>query len=460
MGDPYAVPNFLAYAMIVMWPILAMIIAKKRSDSDAAILLFLVPYLLLPVKTEIDFPVLPPIDKQTIVSLVAFYFFYVKKKTLVLMPGGFYRVLIIFLFLSPIATCLTNGEALYYGSVRIPSLGITELLNMLFSVFAKYYVPFVIGYCYVQTSDSQKNFVKYILIAGLIYSVPMLWEVRMSPQLHAQIYGFFPHDFSQSRRQGGFRPVVFLGHGLLVAIFAAFVLVAAVANWKEKLMEKRPKLVLGYVLVLLFLCKSWGPLLLGLLGALLLIVVPRGIFKKTLLVVSIAAFIYPMLRMEDIVPTKNITEFFGKYSEERAHSLQFRFDNEELLLAKAAEKPLFGWGIWGRSRVFDPKTGKDIAISDGFWVIIFGVFGWLGYLTVFGLLCLPLIQYALRHRDVSESGNISMLPYIATMLMINIIDLLPNSSNSQITFLMAGIIAGNLVQANVSKAKVREYGGI
>ena len=48
----------------------------------------------------------------------------------------------------------------------------------------------------------------------------MLVEVRLSPQINTWIYGFFQHDFIQMMRYGGFRPIVFLPHGLWVAFFA------------------------------------------------------------------------------------------------------------------------------------------------------------------------------------------------------------------------------------------------
>ena len=71
-----------------------------------------------------------------------------------------------------------------------------------------------------------------LVVAGLIYSLPMLFEVRMSPQLHTWIYGYFPHSFGQQMRDGGFRPVVFIGHGLGVAFFVMTTVVAAAAFWR------------------------------------------------------------------------------------------------------------------------------------------------------------------------------------------------------------------------------------
>lgn len=59
----------------------------------------------------------------------------------------------------------------------------------------------------------------------------MLYEVRLSPQLHRIFYGYFPHSFAQQVRGGGFRPVVFLQHGLWVAFFAMMMTVVTFALW-------------------------------------------------------------------------------------------------------------------------------------------------------------------------------------------------------------------------------------
>jgi hypothetical protein len=52
--------------------------------------------------------------------------------------------------------------------------------------------------------------------------------------LHTWVYGYFPHSFAQQLRYGGYRPVVFMGHGLLVALFAAIALISAVVMWQLK----------------------------------------------------------------------------------------------------------------------------------------------------------------------------------------------------------------------------------
>ena len=34
-------------------------------------------------------------------------------------------------------------------------------------------------------------------------------------------------------------------------------------------------------------------------------------------------------------------------------------------------RPIFGWGGWGRNRVYD-EMGNDMAVTDGYWIIFFG----------------------------------------------------------------------------------------
>src|SRR5256885_7505918 len=55
-------------------------------------------------------------------------------------------------------------------------------------------------------------------IAGVIYVPLCLFECAISPQLHFMTFGFYQHDFNQVIRMGGYRPMVFLQHGLAVGM--------------------------------------------------------------------------------------------------------------------------------------------------------------------------------------------------------------------------------------------------
>ena len=84
----------------------------------------------------------------------------------------------------------------------------------------------------------------------------------------------------------------------------------------------------------------------------------------------------------------------ASFSSDRSGSLEFRFDNEEKLLQHASNRFWFGWGRYGRNRVFDEDTGQDTTVTDGRWIITLGCFGFLGFLAEFGLLVLPIFAAA------------------------------------------------------------------
>ena len=73
--------------------------------------------------------------------------------------------------------------------------------------------PFYIGSRFLCSDKGRSELLKAFPVAALFYSLPMLLEVRISPQLHRWVYGYFPHSFVQQVRYGGYRPVSFLSTG-------------------------------------------------------------------------------------------------------------------------------------------------------------------------------------------------------------------------------------------------------
>ena len=64
-------------------------------------------------------------------------------------------------------------------------------------------LPFILGFRVLSEPASARRLVVALCGAMLAYSLPMLVEIRLSPQLNAWIYGFFPHEFQQTMRYGG-----------------------------------------------------------------------------------------------------------------------------------------------------------------------------------------------------------------------------------------------------------------
>ena len=60
------------------------------------------------------------------------------------------------------------------------------------------------------------------------------------------------------------------------------------------------------------------------------------------------------------------------------------------------ERPVWGWGGWGRNRVFD-TSGRDVSVTDGMWVIYLGVYGLVGLVAWTALLLLPSYLFLIRY---------------------------------------------------------------
>jgi hypothetical protein len=435
--------------MVIVWPLIAYRIFKKYNKDTALILLIIVPYLFLPLKTVIDFPALPPLTKTSIAAFITFFLFYRAEKNFKFLPESkVMRRLLILMFLFPLLTWWTNTDSQTYGSRFLKSLSFIDFQSTTVNHFSMYYLPLILGIKYLRTAESHKNFIKLIIITGLIYSIPTLYEAFFSPQLHSKIYGFFPHDWRQQIRQGGFRPVVFLGHGLLVAMFTCIFVFACITAFKQKLIVHRklnkPFFIALFSIFLLLSCKSLGVVVyaIAIIPCILLLKPKMQIHIATML--AVVVFLFPFLRAQGLVPVNTMTEYFMTIDSDRAYSLKYRFDNEDILLDKANVRPLFGWGTWGRNRVFDPETGSDLATTDGYWIIMFGTYGWFGYIALFGVLVWPIYIFKKVSNKVitKDKNEYAYTACLCLILAINLIDLLPNSSISQLTSLIAGAILG------------------
>jgi hypothetical protein len=192
----------------------------------------------------------------------------------------------------------------------------------------------------------------------------------------------------------------------------------------------------------LVLCKTLGALIYGLVGTVLIAFFkPKTQFRFATFLVTVS-LAYPLLRSLDLVPTSLAVEVAALVSQDRAQSLEFRFKNEDMLLKRAFERPMFGWGRYGRSRVYDSETGRDLSTTDGQWIIDIGEFGLLGFLTEFGLLAVCVYRAARAGTRMKTSEDKVYLAALALIVSFNLFDLIPNSTLIPWTWLMAGSLLG------------------
>ena len=403
-------------------------------------------FLLLPVRTGFDLPGIPNMDKTLIPNLAVLVWAVIfARHRVIVIPSNKVLVGLLLLFvLAPFFTMLNNQQPLRLSVSTLPGMTFYDAVSMLAEQIIKL-IPFLIGYSLLKTESDLRNILKALVLAALAYSILILWEVRMSPQLHTQLYGFFPHSFSQQVRAGGYRASVFLGHGLLVSIFVAMATVAAVGLWRSRTrVFNLPGIAYtAYLFAILILCKSFGALVLAVVIGLATYFLR---YRTIITILSISGLIlvtYPALRGAGLIPIDKIAEMSAEFSSDRAASLQTRIDNEEKLLEKLEQKPFFGWGSWGRGRIYQTDwSGKydiDMTVTDGTWIIIISIFGWAGYIASFGILAYPTAR-AFRHRNLFAKFPCYVV--LLGVLIVNLLDLLPNSSLTPITWLIAGALAG------------------
>ncbi|NJL30322.1 MAG: hypothetical protein HC898_01090 [Phycisphaerales bacterium] len=177
----------------------------------------------------------------------------------------------------------------------------------------------------------------------------------MSPQLHNMLYGFHQHNFLQQMRDGGFRPMVFMQHGLMVALWMAAATLAGLVLWRCGIMKQWAGLPMVVWVVLLglttVLCKSKNALALLMLAGLvgLIVIYVRSMARWVLLAMLLIPVGYITARMTGLLSSDIVLELAGGlFPAERVQSLGARLQQEDLFTIKAMQRPWFGWGGWNR----------------------------------------------------------------------------------------------------------------
>lgn len=454
------IPNQLAYLALYAWPLVTFAIFLFLPKQKAIVWAIILGYLFLPPAIAyIKLPSLPPFNKNnwpSIWTAVVYVLFYGLPKDVIPKHWAARLFLAIYIF-SPILTGMANSDEIRFGRAYIPGLTLRDALAVVADQFL-FALPLLIAHSALSDKNGLRELVMGIVGATLLYTPLMLIEVRLSPQINNWVYGFFQHSFEQMMRSGGFRPMVFLYHGLWVAMLASMAIMGLAGLYRSEL-NRRRKWILAAVLVYLFavlvLCKSLGALILALIAMPVILIVRR--WMVALFIAGVAGFvlIYPILKGSNVISTKAMVDTVSVISEERAASLEFRLVNEDIFLAHAQRRPLWGWGNYNRNRELDPVSGQALNVTDGQWVITISQFGWLGFIGEFALLTLPLI---LLVPHVIRSNEYAIPHYVLAamvMLALNIVDLIPNATLTQLTFLLAGALLG--FHANLPKRRV--FGG-
>lgn len=441
-----------AYVVLYGWPLVVAVLFRLYQLPLALAVAVVSGYLLLP-PLQLDLPMLPALGRSTIPALVAFFAVLIIVKTPHprVLPGWLPRkpvprIIVLILIASPAMTALTNSEPYILPGLILPGLRPWDIISMVGAVSLSA-LPLLLGRKLLAFPEEQRTLLIVMAIGGALFCFLALFEIRMSPQLNRIIYGFDAHSWVAAWRGGSFRPVVFFVNGLILAMFLSMATLAAVGMIRAA--EPRQKLFYVFLalwlLGTLLLTRSWGAIGITVLLAPMILFLARSQLLLVAAICSGIVILYPMLRGADLIPIDRVVEWAQDINPTRAHSLQYRVDNEDQLLDRASEKPLFGWGMWGRNHIYS-DAGDRLSVTDGYWIGTIGVGGWVRYVAEFGLLCLPAI-FAFFNRRRKELGLESVL--LLMILAANLIDLLPNAALGAITWLIAGAIWGRLETVEV-----------
>jgi hypothetical protein len=439
-------PNPIAFFALAMCPIFVAVMLSRLRTDRAIIWSLLLCYLFLPEPPAVfDLPMMPPLNKHNIPALTAFILLLWRNgNTQPLLPETpLGRTLILVFILSPVMTVLTNGSPVFFGQVGLPALGIKDAAALVLEQ-CLLILPFLLARQHLASGGAQRELLFALMVGGLIYTPLMLIEIRLSPQLNMWVYGYFQHFFGQTIRFGGYRPIVFLYHGIWVAFFLMTSVVAACALWRWPETRKRWKAGLAamYLLLVLVMAKSLGALIFVMLLVPLVLLLPSRTQVRVAVIIGSIALAYPILKGADLVPQEYLLSRAAAIDPDREGSLRFRFQNEDILLDRAYIKPVFGWGSWGRNHILDPVNGNILTVTDGLWIIYIGTYGWVGFIAAFGILLLPLWMVARQALRPDRTEPPPLVGPLCLLLAINVLDLIPNATLTPLTWLIAGALTG------------------
>lgn len=465
------------YFVMLVWPVVAIWLFRRYHPATALTLTVIGGYLIMPTRIAFNLPGFPAFDKFSAGAIAAligvavgFYGMSPRERGRILaglsdgmvLKGALPRSAVALLLLGMVivgnfGTVLSNGDPLVYERLTIPGNTLYDAVSQLATIGWSLIV-FILARKFLGHPGAHRRMLAALCVLGLIYFVAVAWEVRFSPQLSVHLYGVFPHSFLQHMRGSGFRPIVFLQHGLMVSIFMCCAALAALALWRDsrsrasQAESRRWLMVSGVLFLGLLLCKGMGAILIYLALAPVMILGRAGLRLSVAALIALVLLTYPALRTALSGALDALADYISQFNPTRADSFSFRLYYESLLLDRASERPLFGWGSWGRDRVRD-IWGNDISVSDGFWIITLGIFGWVGYIATMGLLALPGIVLALRKIRYQVSPTTAA---VALILAANLIDMIPNYGISPVTWLLAGALAGRLELGRLTQSALDE----
>ncbi len=428
---------WLATFALIVWLPVVFFLFEKYTVQKAIVFSFVAAWLFLP-PIQIELPGFPDWSKMTATVVSVSICTWLKASGQIHgLRFRWYDLPVLVYCLCPFAASITNNLGAYDG------------LSAVLDELMRWGLPYVIGRAFLANAAGNRQLALGMAVGGMLYVPFCLFEIRMSPMLKIWVFGFGNGravDFGF--RYGGYRPMVFLSTGLELGWWMCCATLAAFMLWKSGAVKRLygypmavPTAILAVVTVA---CKSTGALLQIMVGF-LLIYFTKWTGKSVLVwaLMAIGPF-YCATRPSGLFTGEQVVSTASSlFGADRAQSLEYRFEQEEILMRSALQRPLLGWA---RSGGFNPPdaSGKT-AITDGLWIIVFGWMGLVGLAALNLMLLIPTALFLIRFRPKTWfDPDVAPATTLAIILPLFMVDNLSNAMLNPIYAIAMGAVAGYL----------------
>lgn len=381
--------TLFAHVMLLGWVPLVLLLFALLPSRTAVVVSLVGAWLFLPM-SGYPIPAFPDYTKLTATTLGVLLGTIIFDGTRILrfrpsildVPAAVWCVV-------PVASSVSGGYGLYDG------------LSVTMSQLVIWGLPYLIGRLYFNDLAGLKELAVGLFIGGVVYTPLVLFEVRMSPQLHTWLYGFHQHDFVQSKRGGGWRPTVFMQHGLAVGMQMTVSALLGVWLWitgATRTIRGIPMMWLVLpTLVAALLCKSTGAAVLLVLGLSVLFVTRATRLSVFVAMLVVIPALYMCARTVGGWSAQEIVALAELVGPERADSLRSRLNSENGVWHRVQGNLWLGTGrfIFGAADPADEVQYRVVA--DGYWIIALGRNGVLGLAAMTAMFVVPLLAFLRRY---------------------------------------------------------------
>jgi hypothetical protein len=437
--------NALVPVAIFGWPLVVLFLFTLLPARRAAMIGVLAAWLFLPM-AGYKLGGLPDITKMSITCVTVFV------GTLLFDPSriarfraSFTDLLMVAWVLVPIPSSVLAG----YGAYE----GVSGALDYAIS----WALPYAIGRLYFTDPEALRELAIGLFVAGIIYTPLVLFEARMSPILHTWVYGFHQHQFAQARRDGGWRPTVFMQHGLAVAMFMGSAAVCGVWLWvggKLRTIRSVPTWPLACGLFLVAAaCRSSYALILVLAGTAALLLT-RGLRTRMILLAMLAVPpCYVTLRTVGGWDGSSLLDFAESLGLSRAWSLGVRIQSENVCWDYI--KSHWFLGDSRMDRLMLSRDGNRF-VPDGLWLIALTRHGLVGVFVMYAVILLPPLRFVLGFRpSVLLEPRYAGATVLALTLVLYALDNLLNAMVNPVYLMAAGGLVGLVAGQRAAQVPVR-----